>query len=148
MGRFTELGQRMDQLTERVRLAAQHGVGRSSEEARDWRRYLDELGDRIRQTTQEGLGRFRSETKGLGQAVRTRPQLWQKQRELKDKYEAMGRLAYDLHRQFRIGNPELKKMGGQITRLIREIEELESVAEKEEGTTSTRASTDETSATS
>jgi len=130
MGTLKELGRKMDKLTESIKEAAQEGMGRTGSEVKDWRKRLDELTERIKKTTQEGLEKFTSETKELGQMARIKPQIWQKRKQMKEKFREMGELAYQLHLEKRIGNPELKKIGAQITRIRKEIETIEKEIKK------------------
>ncbi len=125
MGTLEELGRKVDKLTESIKGAVQEGMGRTGSEVKDWRKQLDELTERIKKTTQEGLEKFTSETKELGQMAKIKPRIWQKRKRMEEKFCEMGKLAYRLHLEKRIGNPELKEMGAQITKIRKEIENME-----------------------
>ncbi len=125
MGTLEELGRKADKLTESIKGAVREGMGRTGSEVKDWRKQLDGLTERIKKTTQEGLEKFTSETKGLGQMARIKPRIWQKRKRMEEKFCEMGKLAYRLHLEKRIGNPELKGMGAQITKIRKEIENIE-----------------------
>jgi len=125
MGVLEELGRKADKLTESIKGVVQEGVGKTGSEVKDWRKQLDELTERIKRTTQEGLEKFTSETKELGQMAKIKPRIWQKRKRMEEKFCEMGKLAYRLHLEKRIGNPELKKMGAQITKIRKEIENIE-----------------------
>jgi len=125
MGVLEELGRKADKLTESIKGVVQEGVGKSGSEVKDWRKQLNGLTGRINETNQEGLEQFTSETQGLGQMARIKPRIWQKRKRMEEKFCEMGKLAYRLHLEKRIGNPELKGMGAQITKIRKEIENIE-----------------------
>ena len=121
MAGFEELGKKLDRLTEEVKTVAQDGIERTAKEAKDWRKKLDGLGKVVSKTTQEGVEWFGKETREFGEINKLRLQTRRLEKELKDLLEQTGRKAYELHLQKKIGNIQLKSLGGKITRLKRQI---------------------------
>ncbi len=125
MAGFEELGKKLDKLTEEIKTATQDGIERTAKEAKDWRKKLDRLGKIIRKTTQEGVEWFAKETKGFGETNKLRLQMRQVEKDKNNLFKEMGKKAYELHLQRKIGNVQLKSLGAKITRLRKEIETKE-----------------------
>ncbi len=125
MGGFEELGKRLDKLAERIKIATQSGVEKTTKEAGDWKGNLDELGDKIRKTTQEGIERFSTETKEFSQITRLKSQIRQGKKDIEDMFRQIGEKTYELHLQKKIGNKDLKKLGARVTALRKDIEAKE-----------------------
>jgi len=125
MGRFEGLGKKLDKLAEQVGMAAQGGIEKTAEEAKQWGSCLDDLGDKIRKTAQDGLGKFTAGTRELGQIAKLRSEINQKKKEKEEKIRQVGQLTYELHIEEKVDNEELKKMIEEIADLEKNIYEKE-----------------------
>lgn len=125
MAGFEELGKKLDKLTEEIKTTTQDGIERTAKEAKDWRKKLDRLGKIIRKTTQEGVEWFAKGTKGFGEINKLRLQIRQVEKDKNNLFKEMGKNAYQLHLEKKIGNVQLKSLGAKITRLRKEIETKE-----------------------
>ena len=126
MGKFEDLGKKLDKLADQLRATTQAGIEKTTTETREWKKYLDDLAEKIKKTTQESLEKFATETKEFGQIAKLRSQIKDDKRKLEDKFKQLGELAFRLNVQERLEDEEIKK----ITREIQEIENK--IKEKEE----------------
>ncbi len=121
MARFKELGKALDHLAERIRGRTQEELKKGQDEIKEWGTRLDELGEKIKKTTQEGIEKFSVETKEMVQVAKLRSQIRETQKKLDSLVMELGKETYRLHLKKKIGNVELKKLGGQITQIRKDI---------------------------
>jgi len=133
MGKFEEVGRRLDRLAEEIKNAAQTGIEKTTVETKEWKRYLDELADKIKKTAQEGLEKFAAETKELGQIAKLRSQIKEKRKLLQEKFERMGELAFELKIHEKVEEESLKRVAEEISLLQKEIQEKEKEVESLKG---------------
>jgi len=122
MGGFEELGRKLDELSEKVRSEAWEEAEKAGGEIRDWKERLENLGERIKKTTQEGIQRFTLEAKEMIHAPGLRSEIREARQEIESLLRELGEKTYQLHLEKQIGNAELKKLGGKITKLKKAIE--------------------------
>jgi len=125
MGGFEELGKKLDKLAEKIRSRTQEGVEKTRAEAKDWGEKIDKLGEKIKKTTQEAIEKFALETKEIDQVAKLRSEVRQRKKEMESFLKELGEKTYQLHLKKKIGNVELKKLGGKITKLKKNIETRE-----------------------
>ena len=125
MGGFEELGKKLDKLAEKIKSRTQEGVEKARGEAKDWGEKLDELGEKIKKTTQKGIEKFALETKEIGRVAKLKSEIRQRKKEMESFLKELGEKTYQLHLEKKIGNVELKKLGGKITKLKKNIETRE-----------------------
>jgi len=130
MGRFEELGKKLDKLAEQIKATTQTGIEKTATEAKEWRDYLDDLAEKIKKTSYEGLEKFAAETKELGRVAKLRSQIRDKKRELQDKFQRMGELSFKLKVYEKVEEEEFKKLGEEISNLEKEIKEKEKEIQK------------------
>lgn len=123
MGGFEELGKKLDELSGKVRSEAWEGAEKAGGEIRDWKERLENLGERIKKTTQEGIQRFTLEAKEMIHAPGLRSEIREARQEIESLLRELGEKTYQLHLEKKIGNVELKKLGGKITKLKIEVKE-------------------------
>ena len=132
--KFQELGKKLDQLAEKIRGRTQEEAEKTGVEIKEWGKRLDELGKKLKTTTQEGIEKFAGETKGLLKSAKLRSEVKETERRVESLFKELGERTYQLHREKKIGNVQLKKLGGKITQLRKEMEqkekEIETLREK------------------
>lgn len=121
IARFKELGKTLDHLAGRIRGRTQEELEKGADEIKDWGTRLDKLGEKIKKTTQEGMEKFSVEAKGMVQAAKLRSGIRETQKKLDSLVKELGERTYRLHLKKKIGNVELKKLGGKITQIRKEI---------------------------
>jgi len=136
MVRFQELGEKLDKLTDRAAVRTQEEIEKAGDELKDWRKKLDKLGETIKKVTQEGLEKVADEVKEMVQVAKLKSEIRDKETDIDSLTKQLGARAYQFHLEKRIGNVELKKLGGMITQAKKEIEakkkEIARLREKEE----------------
>jgi len=125
MGRFQELGEKLDKLTDKAAVRSQEGIEKAGDELKDWRKKLEELGERIKKVTQEGLGKVGDEAKGMVQVAKLKSEIGDKEKDVDSLTKQLGTKAYQLHLEKKIGNVELKKLAGKITQAKKDMEAKE-----------------------
>lgn len=130
MGAFEEMGKRLDELTQRVRVATKEGVDKTGKGANDWRKKLDELGGTIRQVTQEGVGRFATQTKTFTQNTKLRSQIRDVQKKKEHKITELGNKLYKSGLYDKIEDDELNGIVEEIAKLEKEIKMKEEEIQK------------------
>ena len=115
--KFQELGKKVDQLAERMRGRTQEEAEKAGAEIKEWGKRLDELGEKIKKTTQEGIERFSLETKERIEVAKLKSEIREREKDIDSLNKQLGAKTYQLHLEKKIGNVELKKLGGMITRL-------------------------------
>jgi len=120
--KFQELGKKVDQLAERMRGRTQEEAEKAGAEIKEWGKKLDELGEKIKKTTQEGIERFSLETKERIEVAKLRSEIREREKDIDSLTKQVGAKTYQLHLEKKIGNVELKKLGGKITQFKKDIE--------------------------
>ena len=115
--KFQELGKKVDQLAERMRGRTQEEAEKAGAEIKEWGKRLDELGEKIKKTTQEGVEKVSGKTKGIIPIAKLRSEIREREKDIDSLTKQVGAKTYQLHLEKKIGNVELKKLGGMITRL-------------------------------
>jgi len=132
---FQELGEKLDKLTDKAAVRTQEEIEKAGDELKDWRKRLDELGERIKKVTQEGLEKVADGAKEMVQVVKLKSGIRDKEKDIDSLTKQLGAKAYQFHLEKRIGNVELKKLGGMITQAKKDIEakkkEIARLREKE-----------------
>ena len=135
MVRFQELGEKLDKLTDRAAARTQEEIEKAGDELKDWRKRLDKLGERIKNVTQEGLEKLADGAKEMVQVAKLKSGIRDKEKDIDSLTKQLGAKAYQFHRENRIGNVELKKLGGMITQVKKDVEakkkEIARLREKE-----------------
>ena len=135
MVKFRELGEKLDELTDKAAVRTQEGIERAGDELKDWRKRLDELGERIKKVTQEGLEKVADGAKEMVEVAKLKSEIRDKKNDVDNLIKQLGAKAYQFHLEHRIGNVELKKLGGIITQAKKDIEakqkEIARLREKE-----------------
>jgi len=121
MGGFEELGKRLDKLAEKVKSRTQEEAEKAGVEINEWGKRLDELWEKIKKITQEGVEKVSGETKGIVQITKLRSEIREIEKDIDNLTKQLGAKAYQLHLEKRIGNVELKKLGGMITHLKKSV---------------------------
>ena len=119
---FQEWGKKLDKLAERLSDRTQGGVQKAGGEIKSLSKKLDDLGDRIKKITHEGVQRVSGETKEMIQIVRLKAQVRDKKKDIDSLTKQLGAKTYQFHLDKKIGHVELKKLGGMITQLKKDIE--------------------------
>ena len=135
MGRFQEMGEKLDKLTDKAAVRTQEGIEKAGGELKDWGKKLEELGERIKKVTQEGLEKVTDEAKEMVQVAKLKSGIREKEKDVDNLTKQLGVKAYQFHLKHKIGNVELKKLGGMITQAKKDIEakkkEIARLREKE-----------------
>ncbi|MBE0479307.1 hypothetical protein IBX65_09385 [Candidatus Aerophobetes bacterium] len=129
MSTFEELGKKLDKVAGQLKTVAQGGIEKTATETKEWGKYLDELADKIKKTAQDGVEKFATETKEFSQVTKLRSQIRDMKSELKEKFEHMGELSYQL-KMYEQEDENLKKIGEEILHLEGKIKEKEDEIEK------------------
>ena len=122
MVKFQELGEKLDKLADKAAVRTQEEIEKVGDELKDWRKRVDQLGERIKKVTQDGLEKVTDGAKEMVQVVKLKPGIRKKEKDIDSLNKQLGAKAYQLHREKRIGNVELKKLGGIITQAKKDIE--------------------------
>jgi len=125
MGGFEELGKRLDKLTEKARDRTQEEMEKAGGEIKEWGKKLDELGEKIKKTTQEGVEKVSGKTKGIIPITKLKSEIKEIEKDIDSLTKQLGAKTYQFHLEKKIGNVELKKLGGKITKLKKNIETRE-----------------------
>lgn len=128
--KFEELGKKLDQLAERMRGRTQEEAEKAGAEIKEWGKRLDELGEKIKKTTQEGTERFSLEIKERIEVAKLRSEIREREKDIDSLNKQLGAKTYQLHLEKKIGNVELKKLGGKITEIRRDMEQREKEIER------------------
>jgi len=128
--KFQELGKKLDQLAERMRGRTQEEAEKAGAGTKKWGKRLDELGEKIKETTQEGIERFSLEAKERTRVAKLRSEIRERKKDIDNLTKQLGAKTYQLHLEKKIGNVELKKLGGKITQIRRDIEQREKEIER------------------
>jgi len=135
MGKFQELGEKLDRLADKAAVRTQEGIEKAGDELKDWGRRVDGLGERIKKVTQEGLEKVADEAKEMVQVAKLKSEIRDKERDVDALTKQLGAKTYQFHLEKKIGNVELKKLGGMITQAKKDIEakkkEIARLREKE-----------------
>lgn len=136
MVRFQEVGEKLDKLTDRAAVRTQEEIEKAGDELKDWRKRLDKLGERIKKVTQEGLEKVANGAKEMVQVAKLKSGIRDKEKDVDALTKQLGAKAYQFHLEKKIGNVELKKLGGMITQAKKDIKakkkEIARLREKEE----------------
>ncbi|MBA7491011.1 hypothetical protein ES702_01555 [subsurface metagenome] len=122
MGGFEELGKRLDKLTEKARDRTQEEMEKAGGEIKEWGKKLDELGEKIKKTTQEGVEKVSGKTKGIIPITKLKSEIKEIEKDVDSLTKQLGAKTYQFHLEKKIGNVELKKLGGKITQFKKDIE--------------------------
>jgi len=122
MGGFEELGKRLDKLTEKARDRTQEEMEKAGGEIKEWGKKLDELGEKIKKTTQEGVEKVSGKTKGIIPITKLKSEIKEIEKDIDSLTKQLGARTYQFHLEKKIGNVELKKLGGKITQFKKDIE--------------------------
>jgi len=115
--KFEELGKKVDQLAEKIRGRTQEEAEKAGVGTKKWGKRLDELGEKIKKTTQEGVEKVSGKTKGIIPITKLKSEIREIEKDIDSLTKQLGAKTYQLHLEKKIGNVELKKLGGMITRL-------------------------------
>ena len=115
--KFEELGKKVDQLAEKIRGRTQEEAEKTGAGTKKWGKRLDELGEKIKKTTQEGVEKVSGKTKGIIPIAKLKSEIREIEKDIDSLTKQLGAKTYQLHLEKKIGNVELKKLGGMITRL-------------------------------
>ncbi len=120
--KFEELGKKLDQLAERMRDRTKEEAEKAGVEIKDWGKRLDELGGKIKKITQEGAEKVSGKTKGIVRVTKLKSEIREIEKDIDSLTKQLGAKTYQLHLEKKIGNMELKKLGGRITQFKKDIE--------------------------
>ena len=135
MRKFQELGEKLDRLADKATAGTQEGIEKAGDELKDWGKKVGGLGERIKKVTQEGLEKVAGEAKEMVQIAKVKSEIRDKEKDVDALTKQLGAKTYQFHLEKRIGNVELKKLGGMITQARKDIEakkkEIARLREKE-----------------
>jgi len=120
--KFEELGKKVDQLAEKIGGRTQEQAEKAVAEIKEWGKRLDELGEKIKKTTQEGVEKVSGKTKGIIPITKLKSEIREIEKDIDSLTKQLGAKTYQLHLEKKIGNVELKKLGGKITQFKKDIE--------------------------
>ncbi len=130
MGAFEEMGRKLDELAQKVKIATQEGVGRTGKGAKDWGKKLDELGGTIKKMTREGIEKFASQTKNFTQITKLNSQIRDIQKKKEHKITKLGNRFYESGLYKKLEDNELNEMVEEIVKLEKEIKIKEEEIQK------------------
>jgi len=130
MGAFEEMGRKLDELAQKVKIATQKGVGRTGKEAKQWSKKLNEMGTMIKKVSQEGVEKFATQTKNFTQLNKLRSQIQDIQKKKEHKITKLGNRFYESGLYKKLEDNELNEMVEEIAKLEKEIKIKEEEIQK------------------
>ena len=130
MGTFEEMGRKLDELAQKVKVIAYEGAGKTSKEAKDWGKKLDEIGRMLKKRTREGVGKFATQTKNFTQLNKLRSQIRDIQNKKEHKITKLGNRFYKSGLYKKLEDNELNEMVEEIVKLEKEIKIKEEEIQK------------------
>ncbi|MCD6231589.1 hypothetical protein J7K28_03015 [Candidatus Aerophobetes bacterium] len=130
MGAFEEMGRKLDEVAQRIRVITQEGVDKTEKEAKEWGKKLDEIRKTLKKMTQEGIEKFATQTKTLTQTTKLRSQIRDIERKKKDEIIRLGKKVYESELYKKLDNEELNRIGKKIAKLEEEIKRKEEEIQK------------------
>lgn len=130
MGTLEEMGRKLDELAQKVKVIAYEGAGKTSKEAKDWGKKLDEIGRMLKKRTREGVGKFATQTKNFTQLNRLRSQIRDIQNKKGHKITKLGNRFYKSGLYKKLEDNELNEMVEEIVKLEKEIKVKEEEIQK------------------
>jgi len=131
MGAFQEMGIRLDELGQKMKVITQKGAGKTSKQAKNWGKKLGEMGGKLKKVTQDGVEKLTTQTKTIAEVSKLRSQIRDIKRKREDKISRLGKITYESHLYKKLDNKDLKEIGEEIAKLEKEIrikeEEIENL---------------------
>jgi len=131
MGAFQEMGIRLDELGQKMKVITQKGAGKTSKQAKNFGKKLDEIGGKLKKVTQDGVEKLTTQTKTIAEVSKLRSQIRDIKRKREDKISRLGKITYESHLYKKLDNKDLKEIGEEIAKLEKEIrikeEEIENL---------------------
>ncbi|MBA7612010.1 Integration host factor subunit beta [subsurface metagenome] len=130
-GTFEEMGIRLDELGQKMKVITQKGAGKTSKQAKNWGKKLGEMGGKLKKVTQDRVEKLTTQTKTIAQVSKLRSQIRDIKRKREDKISRLGKITYESHLYKKLDNKDLKEIGEEIAKLEKEIrikeEEIENL---------------------
>lgn len=120
-GTFEEMGRKLDELGQKMKVITQKGAGKTSKQAKNWGEKLDEVGRKLKKVTQNRVEKLATQTKTIAQVSKLRSQIRDIKRKREDKISRLGKIAYESHLYKKLDNKDLKEIGEEIAKLEKEI---------------------------
>jgi len=130
MGAFEEMGRRLDELAQKVKITTKEGVDRTGKEAKDWGKKLDEIRRTLKKMTQEGIEKFATQTKNFTQLNKLRSQIRDIQKKKKYKITELGNRFYKSGLYEKLEDNGLNEMVDEIASLEKKIKIKEEEIQK------------------
>jgi len=120
-GAFQEMGIRLDELGQKMKVITQKGAGKTSKQAKNWGKKLGEMGGKLKKVTQDGVEKLTTQTKTIAEVSKLRSQIRDIKRKREDKISRLGKITYESHLYKKLDNKDLKEIGEEIAKLEKEI---------------------------
>lgn len=121
MATFQELGRKLDNLGDKLAVRTEAGLDKAGGELKDWGKGLDELGGRIKKLAQEGVEKISDEARERVEIIKLRSEIKDNEHQVEKLTQRLGTRTYQLHLKNKVGNVELRKLGGRVTQLKKAI---------------------------
>jgi len=130
MGAFEEMGRKLDELAQKVKVIAYEGAGKTSKEAKDWGKKLNEIGGMVKKVSQEGVEKFATQTKNFTQLNKLRSQIRDIEKKKEHKITKLGNKFYESGLYKKLEDNELNEIVEEIAKLEKEIKIKEEETQK------------------
>ena len=120
-GTFEEMGRKLDELGQKMKVIAQERAGKTSKEAKNFGKKLDEIGGKLKKVTQDGVEKLTTQAKTIAQVSKLRSQIRDIKRKRENKISRLGKIAYESDLYKKLDNKDLKEIGEEIAKLEKEI---------------------------
>lgn len=130
-GAFQEMGKKLDELGQKVKVIAQERADKTSKETKNWGEKLGEMAGKLKKVTQDRVEKLTTQTKTIAQVSKLRSQIQDIKRKREDKIARLGKAVYESDLYKELDNKDLKEIGEEIAKLGKEIrikeEEIENL---------------------
>jgi len=130
-GAFQEMGKKLDELGQKVKVIAQERADKTSKETKNWGEKLGEMAGKLKKVTQDRVEKLTTQTKTIAQVSKLRSQIQDIKRKREDKIARLGKAVYESDLYKELDNKDLKEIGEDIAKLGKEIrikeEEIENL---------------------
>lgn len=130
-GAFQEMGKKLDELGQKVKVIAQERADKTSKETKNWGEKLGEMAGKLKKATQDRVEKLTTQTKTIAQVSRLKSQIQDIKRKREDKIARLGKAVYESDLYKELDNKDLKEIGEEIAKLGKEIrikkEEIENL---------------------
>ena len=131
MGAFQEMGKKLDELGQKVKVIAQERADKRSKETKNWGEKLGEMAGKLKKATQDRVEKLTTQTKTIAQVSKLKSQIQDIKRKREDKIARLGKAVYESDLYKELDNKDLKEIGEEIAKLGKEIrikeEEIENL---------------------